>query len=58
MEGGQLQQLWLKSIVKWVESSTARRGKLELGGLELKLHEVHLAVKFSEAEAQPLLGRT
>ena len=28
------------------------------GVLELKLHEVHFAVKFSEAEAQPRLRRT
>ena len=29
--------------------------KMDLDGLELKLHEVHFAVKFSEAEAQPRL---
>ena len=32
--------------------------KLDLAGLELKMHEVHFAVKFSEAEAQPRLRRT
>ena len=43
VEGGRLHRLWLK---------------FGLAGLELKLHEVHFAVKFSEAEAQPRLRRT
>ena len=32
--------------------------KCDLGGLKLKLHEVHFAIKFSEAEVQPRLRRT
>ena len=32
--------------------------KSESGGLELNMHGVHFAVKFSEAEAQSRLRRT
>ena len=49
-----------KSIFKLAESSAASKAdlKMDLDGLELKLHEVHFAVKFSKAEAQPRLRRT
>ena len=43
-----------KSIFKSAESSEADL-KMDLGGLELKLHKVHFAVKFSKGEAHPRL---
>ena len=50
-----------KSNLKSAKSRVARRGRLEVGlrptwldlaRLEMKLHEVHFKVKFSEAEAE------
>ena len=38
----------------WAQGDKANL-KMDLGGLELKLQEVHFAVKFSEVEAKPRL---
>lgn len=51
-KGGGLHRLCLKS--KFKSTAPSLRGAVDLnlglGGLEVKLHEVHLVVKFSEAE--------
>ena len=51
-----------QGTTKILQPSRAQRDeadlKVDFDGLELKLNEVHFAVKFSEAEAQPRLRRT
>ena len=68
MEGGRLHRLLLKLVQVGPVGPFSSRPiravrdnadlKCDLGGLELKLHEVHFAIKFSEAEVQPRLRRT
>ena len=53
-------QVWLSPFSSRLSQAQREEAnlKIDLDGLEFKLHEVHFAVKFSEAEAQLRLRKT